>query len=695
MRMRFLFCAALLAMFGCAKVEEVTVSSTPEAEPSGMVLHEVLPAPPGAPVTVLAGMADGPETRSRIELDGSAAKVLWTKGDSFQTIFSNGSGGYYSATFTTQDDGVTEAAFTTTSSLPGTAFHCYYPKKPSHWGTYNGEPVFGVTVPVEQTAVAGGIVEGLNVAYAYADQLTKTLDDPLKFYNIPSLLKFRLEGDVVSRVRQVTLSGAETLAGNLVFRLVNGVPEIYPKISYSDDVHSPKVTLKGNFEAGTDYYIVLFPQKLSGFRMEFSDGEGNSTVKQSVKPVTFERSRIKDFGTIDLGDDFADLDDGSLDPVLYMAATEGTRPVTIAVIPEGFTKEELPQYELLAKAGISRLFETEPYKTYRDRFNVYILKVASLESGASITDGKGNVTTPVASYFGARWGEASYSDMSADDATVFDFVSEKCPDIVNGVHSINEVPIVMIINDTRSGGMCWTYSNGKGFCMVPYTRSGDGMMWGMPSIQPVTNDPLPASVTASDLGKYARPTTKDDMNDVGGYNYGDWRNTLVHEFGGHCFGRLGDEYWSDVPSLVTGPVSNHSYTVPHSLNLAASPEDAPWKEEFLDRLDELKAIDPNYGRIGLFQGGEYHVFGRWRSERISCMIDNRLYFSAWQRYLIVKRIFTLSSDPDLFTFDSWLAADVTTDPMRDVSSNGSPGLMQEHRSYRLEGPLPPPKFIEE
>ena len=194
MRTRFLFCAALLAMFGCAKVEEVTVSSAPEAEPSGMIQHEVLPAPPGAPVTVLAGMADGPETRSRIDLDGAAAKVLWTKGDSFQTIFSGSGGGYYSATFTTQDDGVTVAAFSTNSALPGTAFHCYYPKKPSHWGTYNGEPVFGATIPVEQTAVAGGIEEGLNVAYAYADQLTKNLDEPLKFYNIPALLKFRLEG---------------------------------------------------------------------------------------------------------------------------------------------------------------------------------------------------------------------------------------------------------------------------------------------------------------------------------------------------------------------------------------------------------------------------------------------------------------------------------------------------------------------
>ena len=691
MRTRLLFCAALLGLFGCAKTEDVSVSSVPMTESPGLVLNEAIPALPGELVTVYAGLADGTETRSRIDLDGSAAKVLWTKGDSFQTIYSSGDI-YRSATFTTQDDGVTEAAFTTNSQLSGSSFHCYYPSVPSgKWGTYNGYSVFGASIPTVQTAVAGGIAEGLNVAYAYADHLTNNLEEPLKFYNVPSLLKFRLDGAVVSRVREVTLSAPGTIAGDMIFRIVDGIPEEYPNLSYATDVHSPKVTLKGDFEAGVDYYIALFPREMSWFRMEFSDGEGNSTVKQSAKAVTFERSRIKDFGTINLGDDFVNIDDGSLDPILYMAATEGKKPVTIAVIPEGFTKKELPQYELLAKSGINRLFETEPYKTYQKRFNVYILKVASYESGASITDGNGNVVTPVSSYFGAGWGQDSYSDMLADDSTVFDFVREHCPDIKDGSHAINEVPIVMIINDTRFGGMCWSYSNGQGFSMVPYTNEGGGLMWTMPSVVATTDDPLPEPVTSEVVGQYARALTEQDLEEIGGYSYGDWRNILVHEFGGHCFGRLGDEYWSDIPSYISGPVSTQTYAVPFALNVAAAPAEALWKEPLLDRMDELTAKDPNYARIGIFQGGDHHLFGRWRSEKISCMIDNRFYFSAWQRYLIAQRIFSLSGET--LDFDTWLAKDVTIDPVRDVSSNGTPGV-REHRSYTLVGPLPPPRLIE-
>lgn len=190
-------------------------------------------------------------------------------------------------------------------------------------------------------------------------------------------------------------------------------------------------------------------------------------------------------------------------------------------------------------------------------------------------------------------------------------------------------------------------------------------------------------------------TTTEEYAEVG-HNEGDWRNTLVHEFGGHGFGRLGDEYWSDDRlNYTSSPLDGHTWTpVPYTLNLASNPEQAPWKELLLDRKDELTARDSHYGRIGTFQGGGSYMFGRWRSEKISCMIDNRFYFSAWQRYLITKRIFTLSGDSASFSFESWLAKDVTVDPVRDVTSGSAPGA-QNHRTYRSVGPLPPPGLVVE
>ena len=677
MRKGFLFGALALVVLACAKVEEA-------------------PAPAEGPTVVFAGFANDSGTRSRIEMeeDGSEALVLWTKGDSFKSLFSISGGTGKIALFTTQDDGVASAAFSTVYSVDGTGFHCVYPDIPV-WSTLNGGVIFGFNLPAFQTAVAGGIEEGLNRAYAYADKLTRTLEDPLQFRNIPALLKFRLAGAVVPQVSEVTLSASTGIAGDAVVSVADGIPALVEGISFDDGAASPKVILKGKFEAGKDYFIALWPRTLSGFQLEFSDGKGRYTVKRSRKTVAFERSRIKDIGTIDLGDAFAEVDDGSMDPIRYMTATEGTKPVTIAVVPEGFTKDELPLYERLAKSGLDALFEVEPYRTYRNRFNAYILKAVSLESGATVTDGNGNIVTARDSYFGAQWGSDSYEDMRAQDEIVFNFVQEKCPDIVDGTHTLAEVPILMIINDARYGGKCWSYSDGKCYGMVPYTYRGDGMSWSFPGIVPTTDDPLPTPVNNATLQAYYRQTTQADMDEVGGTNVGDWRNTLVHEFGGHGFGRLGDEYWSSYQlNYVSGRIDEQSWPVPFAMNLAYDPAVAPWKGDLLDRLDELTAQDAHYGRIGVFQGGGTTLYGRWRSEKISCMIDNRFYFSAWQRYLIARRIFSLSGDLDRFSFETWLAKDVTTDPVRDLDDSGLMGASR-YRTVTPVGPLPPPGLVEE
>ena len=695
MRKAFLYLVTGLLALGCAKVEESAVLSSETNALSGIIPNEGVPAPAGDPVTVYAGLAGEPaETRARLEAGESAASVLWTRGDTFRCLYDFDGDGHYYTDFTTEDDGVTTAAFSTSVVLSGTTgFHCFYPVNTNVAVLSDGTFLYGFNLPVTQHAVAGGIEEGLNRAFAYADQLTGTLDEPLTFHNAISLVKFRMDGAIVPQVKEITLTGSGALAGDFAFYSADGIPTEYPGITFTGASQSVKVVLKGDFQADTDYFIAVWPRQLPWFRMVFSDGNASSTVKQSSKSVTFERSRIKDLGTIHLGDRFADADDGSMEPIKYMTATEGTKPVTIAVIPEGFTKAEMAKYEQLAKSGLDALFNTEPYKTYRKRFNAYILKVASLESGASATDGNGNIIKPVATAFNVRWGQNSYGDMIADPETVFDFVAAKCPDIVNGIHPIEEVPVLMIINDSRYGGRCSSFSNGLGYAMVPYSYDGDGISWKYPDVSPSTDEPLPAPVDENVLKANYHTTTAAEYAEVG-ENKGDWRNTLVHEFGGHCFGRLGDEYWQDgYLNYSDNPVVGLDWPVPFSRNVSSSPASALWKP-MLDQLDNLTQVDPRYGRIGMYQGGDNFLFGRWRNEKVSCMIDNRFYFSAWQRYLIGLRIFQLSGDEAVFTDQYFCDHDVTLDPVRDAVSSGAPGEAGGHRTYRPAGPLPPPLLVE-
>ena len=683
--------AALAALAACEKAqEEIPVSveaMTEEPIPSKVVanMFDRLEPATGDPWTI---GADYGGTRAHIEMneEGTFATSVWQAGDSFSMYaFNLKTGSGQIAPFSTEESGAS-VNFTTSHGLGyDPPYYTLFPGT-KKFSLYNDGLLFGENIPAEQEAVPGGIKDGYTVAYT----ATQSKDDFLHFQNMVSLVRFRMSGSLVSQVKTVTIKGAKTLAGDIAIAVAaDGSAEVTRDTWFTNDERSTTVTLTGDFVAGQDYYIVLEPGEQPRFQMVFADDEGHSTTRTGIR-FTFPQGRISDFGTIDLGSEFTD-DPSLFAPVQYMTASAGApKPVTIAVLPDGFTAEQLDDYVSLAKSGIDALMATEPYKSYKNYFNVWILKAPSMESGANVTDGSGNITTPVECYFGSRWGATSYGDMSADDAVVFDFVSQNCPDVKNGIHTLEEVPVLLIINDSRYGGICRSYSNGQGYGMVPYTYEGGPMSWSYPNLTPSTNDPLPQPVTNAVMQANYHWTTSAEYEELG-RNQGDWRNTLVHEFGGHCFGRLGDEYWPNGQmGCINGAVNGHTWPVPFSLNLAASPTAVPWQADILDYpLADLVSKDPNYGRVGAFQGGGHYLYGRWRNEMISCMIDNRFYFSAWQRMLIVRRIMSLSGS----TFDaaSFWAKDVTTDPVRDI--NSSPVIGDSPVFAPLMPMLPPPVLI--
>lgn len=670
--------AAVAALAACQKAEVVPVETQEEIvtqlDPWTLcdLSYLVNPGVPGQ-VKVSAGFD---ETKTQIEMNsaGTFATTVWSPGDSFLMLSHDTENDkYYASNYTTTVGGV-EADFVAEYSLPGTEFWSFYPEF-AGFGTYNGGLVFGVNLPTTQTAVAGNIDSGAALAFA----VSSSADAFLHFKNATALVKFRLTGAAVSTLTSVTLKGSSNLAGDLIIIPNGDIPEFEMNLSFSGDVKSRSVELVGTFEEGMDYYIAVAPGVQSVVSMVFTDGT-NTETKTSSKSITFNRSRITDFGTIDLGNTIETP--VTLAPVQYSAATTGLKPVTIAVIPEGFTEAELTDYEMLAKSGLDALFSTEPYKSYKEYFNVWILKAPSNESGADITDGKGNIKTARDTYFSSGWGESSYGDMGADDDKVFAFVEDNCPDILDGTHSINEVPIIMIINDERYGGICWSWGSGKCYAMVPFTGGGSTLGWGYASVQAASD---------SDPSAGTKAVTSQEKAELG-ESIGDWRNTLVHEFGGHGFGRLADEYWSDEDKGAVSAISSHSWSVPFGLNISATYDNTPWKADLLDNKAALVSANPLYDRIGVYQGGQVSVLNRWRSEKISCMIDNRRYFSTWQRELIVKRIMSLAGGT--FSLTEFFSKDSPIDPVRDVAS--SPVLGNNHNvPVRMMPPLAPPVLVDE
>ena len=73
-------------------------------------------------------------------------------------------------------------------------------------------------------------------------------------------------------------------------------------------------------------------------------------------------------------------------------------------------------------------------------------------------------------------------------------------------------------------------------------------------------------------------------------------------------------------------------------------------------------------------------------------MDHRQYFNAWSRYLIAKRIMTLSGDGGEFNFNYWMLHDDPTDPLRDNLGTRSGDLDRSDR-YQYIYPAEPEYFF--
>lgn len=65
-------------------------------------------------------------------------------------------------------------------------------------------------------------------------------------------------------------------------------------------------------------------------------------------------------------------------------AADTARCIHIAFLAEGYTQQEMPKFLADAQTATDALFQHEPFKTYKDRFNIIAVKSPSEQSGTSV-----------------------------------------------------------------------------------------------------------------------------------------------------------------------------------------------------------------------------------------------------------------------------------------------------------------------
>lgn len=280
--------------------------------------------------------------------------------------------------------------------------------------------------------------------------------------------------------------------------------------------------------------------------------------------------------------------------------------VNLVILGDGFDAKDISEGKLMKamKETYGHFFSIQPYKAYKDYFNVYTAIPVSAESGV------GTVNTIVNNRFNTATNNGVTRNGEDDYTEVFKYAC-KAPTVYE--HNINRSLVIMIPNTEDYGGVTYMWGDGSAIAYCP-------------------------------MSDYGYPL--------------DFRGVIQHEAGGHGFGKLGDEYiYHNAFIQACGcnccPHVNEFQNAKslgwyENLSLTGKMSEVPWKD-FIFHEKYSNFVD-------IFEGGYMHNRGVYRSEQNSCMNNEIPYFSTISRHEIVRRIMEIAGED--FSFDKFVENDI-------------------------------------
>lgn len=291
------------------------------------------------------------------------------------------------------------------------------------------------------------------------------------------------------------------------------------------------------------------------------------------------------------------------DEIITLQSHAKGNGVNLVFLGDGFDAKEISKgdYLKVMKEQVERFFDIEPYRTYRDYFDIYTAIAVSPESGV------GTINTIRYTKF-----ETTYTGgvgLRCDYDAAFAYAL-KMPTVSK--ENLNQSLVIITPNSTDYGGICQMWADGSAIAFCP-------------------------------LSTYGYPL--------------DSRGVIQHEAGGHGFGKLGDEYIYHNEFIdfclctCCGHVEAFNWAKSlgwyENLSLTGKMHEVPWAHFiFDDRYSDV---------VDIYEGGFMHSRGVFRSEQNSCMNNDIPYHSAISREAIVKRIMLYAGET--YSFDEFVKND--------------------------------------
>lgn len=465
----------------------------------------------------------------------SSNLVLWEDNDEVSVFngkdvndlygVKSGTGGKATSILEKKESGSGEATVSFDANV------AYYPYssdiKYANAGTYHS---LSVTIPGEQhylsKSFAGNAMPMVAVTGSKAES-------ELKFKNLFGVLKLQLTGSEMT-VKSITIKGNENekLSGDATVAIYqDGSTAVSFGSESSDAVKLVCNDVKLDGTIPTDFYITLPPivyNKGITVLVETTD----KTVKMSTcKMLAINRSKVKSLDARAVTPDRYESEDYSKDgEVTVLQEKTVGNGINLVLMGDGFIDKDMNaggKYEQRMKSAMEHFFSIEPYKSFRDRFNVYMVKAVSKNEG---------IGNGIETVFSTKYGEGTY--VGGNDKLCLQYACK-----IPGIPTLGyRVHIIVAVNDTKYAGTCFMYSNDMcvGYC--PYTNGDDE--------------------------QYAQ--------------------IIHHEVGGHGFGKLADEYWysGTIPDeeKTTDIEWATNFGFYRNIDYTNDPEQIKWKS-LLDNTD--------------------------------------------------------------------------------------------------------------
>ena len=283
------------------------------------------------------------------------------------------------------------------------------------------------------------------------------------------------------------------------------------------------------------------------------------------------------FGPAEDPDTYESKDYSKDGEVIILQRASVGKGINIVFMGDAYTDKDMAPggtYETVMKQAMEEFFAIEPYKSFRNHFNVYAVKVVS--KNGRIGEG---YTTALSTFFGV----GAYMEGNHDKCYEY---ALKVP----GITSREDLLVTVVANTRRHAGTTFMFADNMS--CVAYIPS-------------MANDP---SVFGS---------------------------ILRHEAGGHGFGFLADEY---VQFNETAPAEHiaeyneayEKYGWYANVDFTNDPEKIRWSRFLADERYK--------GEIGIYEGGALYTKGAYRPTVNSMMRENMEYFNAPSRWAIYQRI---------------------------------------------------------